>query len=141
MKGNKNMKAAIIREYGTQVEIAEVSRPELLADGVLIEVHAASINPIDNIVRAGYMKDMMPITFPYTLGYDVSGVVLEVGDGVSNFKKGDAVYARLGQMQEGTIAEFVAVKEEDLALKPLNISHEEAASIPLAGYHPNRISR
>lgn len=127
------MKAAIIREYGAQVKIADIPEPELKADAVMIEVHAASINPIDNIVRAGYMKEMMPVTFPYTMGYDVSGVVLEVGDNVRNFKKGDAVYGRIGQMQEGTIAEFVVVKEEELAIKPANISHEEAASIPLAG--------
>lgn len=127
------MKAAIIKEYGKQVEIADVPHPELLVDSVLIEVHAASVNPIDNLVRSGYMKDMMPISFPYTMGYDVSGVVLEVGDKVSKFKKGDEVYSRINQMQAGTIAEYALVKEEDLALKPSNISHEEAASIPLVG--------
>lgn len=127
------MKAAIIRSYKTDVIIDEVPKPQIITGGVLIEVYAASINPIDNIVRAGYMKDMIPITFPYTMGYDMSGVVLEVGANVNKFKKGDDVYARISQMQAGTIAEFVVVKEEELALKPSNINHEEAASIPLAG--------
>lgn len=127
------MKAAIIREYGAHVEIADVNKPELLADSILIEVHAASVNPIDNIVRAGYLKDMIPISFPYIMGYDVSGVVLKVGDKVSKFNKGDKVYSRPNQMQAGSIAEYIVIKEEELALKPANISHEEAASIPLAG--------
>lgn len=127
------MKAAIIRSYKTDVIIDEVPKPQIITGGVLIEVYAASINPIDNIVRAGYMKDMIPIIFPYTMGYDMSGVVLEVGANVNKFKKGDNVYARISQMQAGTIAEFVVVKEEELALKPSNINHEEAASIPLAG--------
>lgn len=83
------MKAAIIKDYGKQVEIEEVPMPELSEDSVMIEVHAASINPIDNIVKAGYMKDMMPISFPYIMGYDVSGVVTEVGSKVSKFKIGD----------------------------------------------------
>jgi NADPH:quinone reductase-like Zn-dependent oxidoreductase len=82
------VKAAIIREYGLLVEIADIPKPELLVDSVLLEVYAASVNPVDNIVRAGYMKEIMPITFPYTMGYDVSGVVSEVGDNVRKFKKG-----------------------------------------------------
>lgn len=127
------MKAAIINQYGTPVEITEVHPPNLLADSVLIEVHAASINPIDNLVRAGYMKDMMPIPFPYIMGYDVSGVVLEVGDQVTKFKKGDDVFSRPNSMQAGTIAEYTMVKEEELALKPANITHQEAASVPLVG--------
>ena len=127
------MKAAVIREYGAQVEIANVPQPELLVDSVLIEVHAASVNPVDNIVRAGYMKEMMPILFPFTMGFDVSGVVLEVGDQVTKFKKGEEVFSRPNSMQAGTIAEYTVVKAEELALKPSNISHQEAASIPLVG--------
>ncbi|MDA3838821.1 MAG: NADP-dependent oxidoreductase [Candidatus Delongbacteria bacterium] len=127
------MKAAIIKEYGAVVEITDVPQPKLIDDSILIEVYAASINPIDNLVRAGYMKDMMPISFPYIMGYDVSGVVLEVGDKVRKFKKGDEVFSRPNQMQAGSIAEYIVIKEEEVALKPSNISHEEAASIPLAG--------
>ena len=127
------MKAAIIREYGSAIEIADVLQPALLADSVLIEVHAASVNPVDGIVQAGYLKEMMPITFPFTMGFDVSGVVVAVGEQVSKFKKGDEVFSRPNGMQAGTIAEYAVIKEEELAIKPANISHQEAASIPLVG--------
>jgi len=127
------MKAAIIKEYGSQVEISDIPQPKLLEDSVLIEVHAASINPIDNILRAGYMKDMIPISFPYVMGFDVSGVVLEVGTKVTKFKKGDEVYSRPNTIEAGALAEYAVVKEEDVALKPATLSHAEAASIPLVG--------
>jgi len=127
------MKAAVIREYGAAIEISDVPQPALLADSVLIEVHAASVNPVDGIVQAGYLKEMMPITFPFTMGFDVSGIVVEVGDQVSKFKKGDEVFSRPNGMQAGTIAEYAVIKEEELAIKPSNISHQEAASIPLVG--------
>lgn len=127
------MKAAIIAQYQARVEITEIPQPTLLADSVFIEVHAASVNPIDNIIRAGYMKEMIPIPFPFTMGFDVSGVVIEVGDQVTNFKKGDAVFSRPDTFQAGTIAEYAVIKEAEIALKPTNISHQEAASIPLVG--------
>lgn len=127
------MKAAVIRAYGTLIEIADVPQPALLADSVLIEVHAASVNPVDGFVQAGYLREMMPITFPFTMGFDLSGVVVKVGDQVSKFKPGDEVYSRPNGMQAGTIAEYAVIKAEELAIKPANISHEEAASIPLVG--------
>jgi len=127
------MKAAIINDYGQEVQIEEVSKPELAEDSVMIEVHAASVNPIDNIVRAGYMKDMMPITFPYIMGYDVSGVVTEVGNKVTKFKKGDEVYARPNQEDAGSLSEYNVVKEDELALKPEKLNFEEAAAMPLTG--------
>lgn len=128
-----NMKAAIIKDYGKQVEISEVPVPELSEDSVMIEVHAASINPIDNIVKSGYVKDLIQITFPFIMGYDVSGVVTEVGAKVSKFKIGDEVYSRPNQMNAGSISEYNVVREEELALKPSRLTHEESASIPLAG--------
>ncbi len=127
------MKAAVIKEYGAKVEVADVPKPKLLPDSVLIEVHASSVNPVDNMVRAGYLKEMLPIQFPFTMGYDVSGVVVEVGEQVTKFKIGDEVFSRPNSMQAGTIAEYALVKENELAIKPSNISHEEAASIPLVG--------
>ena len=127
------MKAAIIKEYEAEIEIADIPQPALLADSVLIEVHAASVNPVDSFVQAGYLKEMMPITFPFTMGFDVSGVVVEVGEQVSKFKKGDEVFSRPNGMQAGTIAEYAVIKAEELAIKPSNISHQEAASIPLVG--------
>lgn len=127
------MKAATIKDYGTPVEISEVAMPKLLDDSVLIKVNSASVNPIDNMIIAGYMKENLKLTFPYIPGLDISGVVEEVGKDVKKFKKGDEVFSRPNTMQAGTIAEYTVVKEAELAMKPSNISHNEAASIPLAG--------
>ncbi|MCY0094283.1 NADP-dependent oxidoreductase [Hoeflea ulvae] len=127
------MKAAIINNYATDVEIADVPDPVLDADSVLIQVHAASLNPIDNIVRAGQMKDIIPLSFPHVMGYDVSGVVSKIGANVAGIKLGDAVYARPNQDDAGSLAEVARIKADELALKPAGLSHAEAASIPLAG--------
>jgi len=127
------MKAAVFTDYGAPVEIAEVPRPELQDDSVLIEVHAASLNPIDNILRAGYMRQMMELNLPHVTGYDVSGTVIEVGKTVRKVKVGDAVFARQNQQDAGAVAEIARIQESDLALKPANVSHEHAASAPLAG--------
>jgi NADPH:quinone reductase-like Zn-dependent oxidoreductase len=127
------MKAAILTAYGNELEVTDVVRPDLPDDSVMIEVHAAAINPIDWIVMDGYVKDMLPYDLPWTVGYDVSGVVAEVGPDAQGFSTGDEVFARAGSMQAGTMAEYSAVKASDLALKPGNISHAEAAGIPLAG--------
>lgn len=127
------MKAAIIRDYGTAVEITEIEKPSLKEDSVIIEVYAASLNPIDNILRAGYMKEMMPLTFPHVMGYDVSGVVVKVGKGVESVKIGDSVFARQNQDDAGAIAEYARIKENELAIKPASLSHVHAASVPLAG--------
>lgn len=75
------MKAAILTEYGNNPQIVEVDRPDLPDDSVMVEVHAAAINPIDWIVMAGYVKDMLPYELPWIVGYDMSGVVVEVGPG------------------------------------------------------------
>ena len=81
------MKAAVFTAYAGLVEIADVPTPTLAPDSVLIEVHAASLNPIDNIVRAGYLKDMIPLTFPHVMGYDVSGIITAIGADVTGFKR------------------------------------------------------
>lgn len=127
------MKAALFQDYAAPVEIAQITKPVLKDDSVLIEVHAASVNPIDNILRAGYMKDFIPLTFPHVIGYDVSGEVIEVGKDVRNINVGDAVFARPNQEDAGAIAEFARVKENELAIIPANVNYTDAASVPLAG--------
>ncbi len=127
------MKAAIIQDYGTAIELAQTEKPSLKDDSVIIDVHAASLNPIDNILRSGVMKDMLPLSFPHVMGYDVSGVVVEVGKLVKSVKIGDAVLARPNQEDAGAIAEFARLKENELAIKPAGVSHTNAASVPLAG--------
>jgi NADPH:quinone reductase-like Zn-dependent oxidoreductase len=127
------MKAATIAGYEAPVTITEIDKPVLKSDSVLIKVHAASLNPIDSILRAGVMKEMMPLSFPHVMAYDVAGEVVEVGEDVSTFKVGDAVFARPNQEDAGAIAEFARVKEGELALMPNNISYAQAATVPLAG--------
>lgn len=127
------MKAAIIKDYAAPIEVSEIAKPVLQDGSVLIEVSAASLNPIDNILRAGYMKEMVPLSFPHVMGYDVSGTVVEVGEDVRAFKAGDEVFARPNQNDAGAIAQFARLQESELALKPANLSHRNAASVPLAG--------
>lgn len=127
------MKAAVIQNYEAPIEIADVDRPALQEDSVIIEVHAASLNPIDNILRAGHLKEMMALNFPHVMGYDVSGVVIDVGSRVTTVKVGDSVLARPNQEDAGAVAEFARLKENELALKPAGLSHTDAASAPLAG--------
>jgi NADPH:quinone reductase-like Zn-dependent oxidoreductase len=130
------MKALQITKYGEikdSLAFNEVSKPTVQAKDVLIEVKAAAINPIDKSIILGNFQSMMPISFPSTSAYDVSGVVVEKGSDVNNFEIGDLVYSRVPQEQMGTIAEFVAVISDAVSKKPGNISFEEAASLPLAG--------
>jgi len=130
------MKALQLVKYGEikdSLAFNEVSKPTVQAKDVLIEVKAAAINPIDKSIILGNLQGMLPIPFPSTIAYDVSGIVVEKGDEVSNFEIGDLVYSRVPQEQMGTIAEYVAVNNIAVSKKPGNISFEEAASLPLAG--------
>ena len=130
------MRALQILKYGDikdSLAFNEVSKPAVQATDILIEVKAAAINPIDKSIILGNLQGLLPIPFPSTSAYDVSGIVVEKGDDVSNFEIGDLVYSRVPQEQMGTIAEYVAVTSEAVSKKPGNISFEEAAGIPLAG--------
>ena len=129
------MKAFIVDRYSKNqpLRAGEVPEPELGPDEVLIQVHAAAVNLIDVKVRNGEFKLILPYRTPFILGHDVAGVVARVGPRVSQFKVGDAVYARPRDLRIGTFAELVAAHEDTVALKPRNISMEEAASIPLVG--------
>ncbi len=129
------MKAFIVDRYGKKetLRAAEVPEPDLRDDEVLIQVHAAGVNLIDAKVRNGEFKLVLPYRTPFVLGHDVAGVVVRVGPRVRQFKLGDEVYARPDDLRIGTFAEFVAVKEASVAIKPKNLTMEEAASIPLVG--------
>jgi NADPH:quinone reductase-like Zn-dependent oxidoreductase len=100
---------------------------------VLIRVKAASVNPFDWKVRAGYMKDFLPLAFPATLGLDVSGTVEKVGPGAARFKPGDEVYVSLELDSGGGYAEYVVAKEAIVAGKPSTLDHVHAAAVPVAG--------
>lgn len=125
------MKTAYIEHYGKldAVKLGEQAQPQLQADDILIKIHAASINPLDLRVVEGEFKAILPVKFPFILGNDLAGTIVEVGNQIKNFKVGDAVYAKTDQA--GSFAEYVTVKETSIALKPKNISMEHAASLPL----------
>lgn len=125
------MKAAYINRYGhiDDVQVSEQPKPSLSEDAVLVKVHAASINPVDLRVLEGEFKAILPVKFPFILGSDFAGTVVEVGSNVTQFKAGDEVYAKIDL--NGAFAEYTVVQQSSLALKPKNISMELAASLPL----------
>lgn len=129
------MKAFTVDRYGKSEPLRAVNlpEPEIREDEVLVKVCAASVNVLDSKIRDGEFKLLLPYKPPFVLGHDVAGVVIRVGSRVQQFKQGDEVYARPDDLGIGTFAEFVAVKESALALKPANITMEEAASLPLVG--------
>ncbi len=129
------MKAFIVKRYGKKekLHLTEIAEPVAKETDVLVQVHAAGVNLLDSKIRDGEFKLILPYKPPFTLGHDVAGVVRKVGSRVSKFKVGDEVYARPADHRIGTFAEFISVNENDVALKPKNLSMEEAASIPLVG--------
>ena len=129
------MKAFILDRYGRAdaVRAGDMPHPELREDDVLVQIHAAGVNLLDSKVRNGEFKVILPYHLPIILGHDVAGVVVRVGSRVRRFKPGDEVYARPADGRIGAFAECIAIKEEDVAIKPGTLTMEEAASIPLVG--------
>ena len=129
------MKALTFKRYGKSPEIgfAEVPRPTLKPDELLVQVHAASVNPIDNMIPTGLFKAVLRFQLPAVMGSDLAGVVTEVGSRVTRFKPGDAVFANIFDLGTGAIAEFAVVPESAAALKPANLDFVQAASIPMVG--------
>ena len=129
------MQALTFKRYGKSPDIglADVPRPTPKADELLVHVHAAGLNPIDNMIPTGMFKPVLHFQLPATLGSDLAGIVTEVGSNVTRFKPGDAVFASLFDLGTGAIAEFAVVPESAAALKPANLSFEQAASIPMVG--------
>ncbi|WP_370222400.1 NADP-dependent oxidoreductase [Cytobacillus sp.] len=128
------MRAMVIDTYGkAPMRLAEIPAPEIGEYEVLAEIHAASINPVDFKIRDGKVKMLIKYKMPLILGNDFSGVIAKVGAKVTRFKAGDEIYARPRKSKIGTFAEYIAIHEDDIALKPKNLSFEEAASIPLVG--------
>jgi NADPH:quinone reductase-like Zn-dependent oxidoreductase len=129
------MKAFILDRYGgaDHVRAGDVPDPEAREDDVLVQVHAAGVNLLDTKIRNGEFKRILPYRLPLILGHDVAGIVVRVGSRVRRFKPGDEVYARPADGRIGAFAEFIAIKEDDLAIKPKALTMAEAASIPLVG--------
>jgi len=131
----KTMNAAYIRRYGGNevIEIGDLPRPPIGPNDLLVQVKAASVNPIDFKIRDGQTRRMLPYKFPLILGNDGSGVVVEAGAAVTRFKPGDAIFARLEKNRIGAFAEYAVMSESVVAMKPRRLSFIEAASIPLVG--------
>ncbi len=129
------MKALTFKRYGKSPDIgfADLPRPTLKANELLVQVHAASVNPVDNMIMTGIFKPVLHFQLPATLGSDLAGVVIEVGSDVTRFKAGDAVFANIFDLGTGAIAEFAVVPESAAALKPANLDFVQAASIPMVG--------
>lgn len=130
------MKAAQFSEYGdaTVVSVVDIDKPVPQAGQVLVEVHAASLNPFDSAVRAGYMQQNIPLQLPVTLGGDIAGVIVDAGTD-TGFAVGDMVYgqANVVAKNSGAFAEYAATAAGQIAKAPSNISLQEAASLALVG--------
>ncbi|SFG08768.1 NADPH:quinone reductase [Duganella sp. CF458] len=129
------MKALVLKRYGgaNNVEFADLPRPTIKPDEILVQVYAAGLNPVDNIIATGSFKPIIKLQLPATMGSDLAGVVVELGSAVTRFKVGDAVFASTFDLGVGTLAEYAAVPEHAAALKPDNLDFVQAASIPMVG--------
>lgn len=131
------MKAAQINKYGGS-EVVEINtralEPSMSQDSILVEIHAAGINPVDWKIREGYLKDMIKLNFPATLGRDFSGLIIKINSAahIGEFKVGDEIFGQVTR-DTGAFAEFALADFERITLKPKNVSHPEAAALPIAG--------
>lgn len=128
------MKAIAIRGYGSAdvLQYEDLPTPKIKSDQLLVKVHAASVNPVDWKIRQGMLQLITGYSFPKILGFDLSGEVVEVGSDVTRFKPGDLIYGCLSVAFGGAYAEYAAVPEKVVAMKPGNMTFEEAASLPVA---------
>ena len=129
------MQAFLVDRYGTSgnTRIGEAPVPAVGDGDVLVQVHAASVNPVDFKIRDGELRQILRFRLPLILGNDLAGVVTHVGAGVTRFRPGDAVYGRPDKSRIGAFAGFIAMREQDVARKPANTTMPEAASLPLVG--------
>jgi NADPH:quinone reductase-like Zn-dependent oxidoreductase len=129
------MKSFIVNRYGKKekLQLKEVAEPVVKDNDVLVQIHSAGVNLLDSLIRNGDFKLFLPYKAPFPLGHDVAGIVTKVGAKVSKFRIGDEVYSRPSDYRMGTFAEYISIDEKDVALKPKNLTMEEASSIPLVG--------
>lgn len=128
------MKAVVMHAYGGPevLKYEDAARPDPATGEVLVRVHAAAVNPVDWKVRAGHLRGFLNYSLPLIPGWDLSGVVEATGAGVTDWKQGDAVYARPDLRRNGAYAEYIAVRASELGHKPRSIDHVQASAIPLA---------
>ena len=131
------MQAVYYEQFGGDnvIKTGQLDIPEVKEGEVLVKIKAASINPVDAAVREGHLKVFLPYLFPIIPGWDLSGVIEERGFSARRFNVGEEVYsyARRPIVHFGTFAEYIVLPESYLALRPKNLSFEEASGIPLVG--------
>ncbi|PPD51900.1 MAG: NADPH:quinone oxidoreductase [Methylotenera sp.] len=129
------MKALLLNHYGKsgQLAFADIPRPRIKPNEILVQIYAVGLNPIDNKIPTGTFKPIIKLALPVVMGSDLAGVVVEVGSRVTRFKQGDAVFASVFDLGTGSLAEFAAVPESAAAHKPTNLDFVQAASIPMVG--------
>lgn len=131
------MKAAQINQYGhaNEIKIQEVEKLKTTDTKVLVKVRSASLNPFDTMVREGYLKDVIPLKLPVTLGGDIAGEVVELGENAVGFSLGDKVYGQASAVagNSGALAEFALTEAGQIAVMPASLTFEQAASLPLVG--------
>jgi NADPH:quinone reductase-like Zn-dependent oxidoreductase len=135
MMKSQTMKALTFKRYGKSPDIgfADVPRPTPKANELLVQIYAAGVNPVDNMIPTGMFKPVLHFQLPATLGSDLAGVVVEVGSRVTRFKPGDAVFANIFDLGLGSLADFAVVPERAAALKPANLDFVQAAAMPMVG--------
>jgi NADPH:quinone reductase-like Zn-dependent oxidoreductase len=133
------MKAIVLHEYGpaSNLKYEDAEDPKPTAGEVLVRVSATCLNPADWLLRSGVIKDLIPIEFPYILGCDLSGIVVEVGEGVTGFEPGDRVMAMTGH----TYAELCIVKAAALVKIPAGLEMTTAATLPLVNITGDQLIR
>lgn len=129
------MKAFILERYGksNQMRLADISRPTIKPDQILVQVYAAGLNPIDTMIPKGTFKPILKFELPAIMGSDLAGIVVEVGSKVTRFKPGDSVYASIFDTGSGSLAEYAVVPESAAAQNPQKLDFVQAASIPMVG--------
>lgn len=128
------MKAAILERYdknGTELVIKDIPLPELKEDEVLVQVHAAGVNPLDNMIIRGEVKLIVPYATPLVMGNEFVGEIVKTGNAITSFEENERVFARMPLSSIGAFAEFVAIEQSALAHVPDYLSDEEAACVPL----------
>lgn len=126
------MKAFVVDRYGKNgLHATTLPDPTAGPRDVLVRVAAASVNPLDRMVRDGEFKLLLPYKTPFVLGHDLAGVVTQVGAEVVDFAVGDEVFARPRDLRIGAFAEYIAIDHEDIARKPTSLTMVEAAAVPL----------
>lgn len=128
------MKAVYIEQYGSveNLIVGDIAKPEIDPDQVLIKVHGAGVNPVDWMVRDGFLKDSSEHKLPLIVGWDASGEIAQVGEQVTDFNQGDEVFVYAPISKQGAYAEYLAVDSALVAAKPKSLTTLTASAVPLA---------